>query len=239
MYKKQLLLAHRGFSGVIPENTMIAFDAASLFEFDGVELDVHLTKDKQIVIIHDETTERTSLINKEIEFSTLEELRECDLSAFHKHKYKKQEILTLEEFLNKFLDIFSIINVEIKTDQKQYDGIEEKINDLSKKYGNKFFDKIVFSSFNFKSLEKMYMLNNRYKLAFLFWKQKEFKKIDSKKIKEICKYLNPWINLYDKYKDLYIEFEMPFMLWTIKNRKKYLKYLNDPNVVAQISNYKF
>lgn len=239
MYNKQLLLAHRGFSGISPENTLKAFQAASLFEFDGVELDVHLTKDKEIVIIHDETTTRTSLVEKEVEFSTVKELKELDFGAFYKYKFQKQEIMTLEEFLDQFLDQFKVINIEIKTDEREYKGIEEKIHQLAQKYGTKLIDKVIFSSFNFNSLEKMYQLNPRYQLAFLFWKQNEFKKISIDKIKRICKYLNPWTVLYDKYKEEYKKLNIPFILWTLKDKKKYLEYLEDKDVVAQISNYKF
>lgn len=239
MYKKQLLLAHRGYSGIAPENTNLAFEMAHLFDFDGVELDVHLTKDKHLVIIHDENILRTSLIKKEIEFSTLEELKKYNYAEFFKFKVKKQEILTLEEFFDLFLDKFKMINIEIKTDEKKYFGIEKKIHHLCQKYGNKLLDKVVFSSFNFKSLEIMHDLNSNYQLGFLYWKQKEFKKIDLNKIKKICKFLNPWTVLYDKNKKEYEKLNLPFILWTIKNKTKYMKYLNDSDVFAQISNYKF
>ena len=72
---KQLILAHRGYSGISPENTQLAFEMAHQFAFDGVELDVHLTKDEHLVIIHDETTLRTAGTKKEIETSTLAQLK--------------------------------------------------------------------------------------------------------------------------------------------------------------------
>ena len=55
-----LNLAHRGFKSRFPENTKIAFLKAIDVGADGVEFDVHLTKDRQVVIIHDETLDRTS-----------------------------------------------------------------------------------------------------------------------------------------------------------------------------------
>lgn len=52
--------AHRGFSGKYPENTMLAFEKAVEIGADGAELDVQLTKDGEVVIIHDETIDRTT-----------------------------------------------------------------------------------------------------------------------------------------------------------------------------------
>ena len=68
--------AHRGFSGKYPENTMLAFRKAIEVGADGIELDVHLTKDGQLVIIHDETTDRTCGVSGKVGRMTLEELRQ-------------------------------------------------------------------------------------------------------------------------------------------------------------------
>ena len=60
MSTKPLVWAHRGASGYAPENTLAAFQKAVDLGADGVELDIQLTKDDQIVVIHDETIDRTS-----------------------------------------------------------------------------------------------------------------------------------------------------------------------------------
>ena len=52
-----LIFAHRGAAGTYPENTMISFEAAESFRADGIELDVQLTKDGKVVVIHDETVD--------------------------------------------------------------------------------------------------------------------------------------------------------------------------------------
>ncbi|WGI36325.1 glycerophosphodiester phosphodiesterase family protein [Mesomycoplasma lagogenitalium] len=239
MPKKQLILGHRGYSAIAPENTELAFEMAYQYKFDGVELDVHLTKDKHLVIIHDETTNRTALTKKEIEFSTLDELKKDDHGLFFKLQTQVQKILTLEEFLDKYLDLYQVINIEIKTDQKEYKGIEQELHKLSEKYGQKYFDKIVFSSFNFQTLRNMRKLNDKYQLAFLFWTETQFNSVDLNEIKEICQFLNPWTVLYDKNKKKYQQIGLPLMLWTLKNKRKFEEYLNDKHVYAQISNYKF
>ncbi|UUD36638.1 glycerophosphodiester phosphodiesterase [Mycoplasmopsis citelli] len=238
MRKKQLLLAHRGYSGIAPENTKLAFMLAYEYGFDGVELDVHMTKDKHLVIIHDETTDRTALVSRNIENSTLAQLKKDDHSSFFKFEVQKQRILTLDEFFQLFLDKFKLINVEIKTDVKLYPGIEEELDKLKDIYPQ-ILDKVVYSSFNFSTLERMYALDPKYKLAFLWWKKTEFKKISHKRIKQVCKYLNPWTVLYDKHKDEYKTLGLPFMLWTLNTERKYKQYLEDDKVFAQISNHKY
>ena len=61
-----ILIAHRGYSAISPENSFLAFELAYQFCFLAVELDVHLTKDQQLVIIHDANTKRTSGFDKVI-----------------------------------------------------------------------------------------------------------------------------------------------------------------------------
>lgn len=238
MAKKQFLLAHRGYSSIAPENTRIAFESAYLFGFDGVELDVHLTNDNHLVIIHDENTQRTAFVNKEIKSTNLKSLKKENQANFFKIKVAKQEIMTLKEFLDEFLEKFRFINIEIKTDVFQYQNIEEEVMKLINNYP-KAKEKILFSSFNFDTLEKLFALDNSLQLAFLWWKHSEFKKISKEKYLKICKYLNPWIDIYEKHKKEYQKLELDFCLWTLKSIKKYNKYLKDSKVFAQISNYKY
>ncbi|MDW2909825.1 glycerophosphodiester phosphodiesterase family protein [Mesomycoplasma ovipneumoniae] len=239
MPKKQLLIAHRGYSGIAPENTKLAFDLAYEFNFDGIELDVHLTKDNRIVVIHDEDTKRTAGVEKIIANSTLSELYNDDHSLHFQLETRKQTILTLEDFLDLYLDKFEVINVEIKTDQTEYIGIERIIDDLSIRYGKDFFDKIIFSSFNFSTLERMFKLNSKYQLGFLFWTKTQLTSVSEKEIKQICKYLHPWVDLYDEEPAMIEAFDLPLNLWTLKSKARYQKYLNNKHVYSQISNYKY
>lgn len=238
MHNKQLLLAHRGYSAIAPENTKLAFAAAVDFGFDGFELDVHQTKDNELVIIHDETTLRTAKTNKTVEKTDLKSLKIDDHSAFFPISVPKQEIMTLKEFLDKFLDLVELINIEVKTDLTHYVGIEKRIINLLDKYPSAK-EKIILSSFNFKSLEIIHDLNPEYKLGFLWWTHTQFKNIPTKRIKEVCQYLHPWTQVYDENKTEYKKLKLPFCLWTLKSVKKYKKYLKDKSVIAQISNYKY
>ncbi len=91
-------IAHRGFSGRYPENTMLAFEKALEAGAEGIEFDVHLTKDGQLVIIHDELLDRTTDGKGLVADCTLEELRRLDASAGYKGVYGVNRIPTLEEY---------------------------------------------------------------------------------------------------------------------------------------------
>lgn len=78
--KQTKMVAHRGLSGLERENTCAAFVAAGNRDYFGIETDVHVTSDSQFIIIHDNTTERVTGINLEVEQSTLAQLRELRLT---------------------------------------------------------------------------------------------------------------------------------------------------------------
>src|ERR1043165_3473631 len=77
-----LVIAHRGFSGIAPENTLAAFKKALAINVDYLELDVHLTKDNQVVIIHDKSIDRATNGKGKVRDFTLEELRKFDAGTW-------------------------------------------------------------------------------------------------------------------------------------------------------------
>ena len=77
---KPLIWAHRGASGSYPENTIPAFEEAIKMNSDGIELDIQLTKDGEMVVCHDETIDRTSNGSGNIKDYTLEELRQFNFN---------------------------------------------------------------------------------------------------------------------------------------------------------------
>ena len=104
MDKKVKLIAHRGWRAKYPENTMRGFREAMNLDIDGVELDVHMTKDHHIVICHDQTLDRTTDKNGSICDMTLPEIREADAGIKFGEEFKGEKIPTLEEFLDVFAD---------------------------------------------------------------------------------------------------------------------------------------
>lgn len=140
------IYAHRGFSGNYPENTMLAFKKAVEAGVDGIELDVHLTKDNELVIIHDEDIKRTSNGEGLVRDMTLEELKKFDYSATYAGVYGFNEIPTLREYFDYIKDTGVITNIELKTGIFEYPTIEGRVIDMIKEYGLE--DKIILSSFN-------------------------------------------------------------------------------------------
>ena len=132
---------------------MLAFRKAEEAGADGIELDVHLTKDGEVVIIHDELLDRTTDGKGWVKDYTLAELKELDASAGFKGVYGKNEIPTLREFLEFMKPTRLITNIELKTGIFTYPGIEKKVLELIDEY--QLRDRIIISSFNHYSVLRM------------------------------------------------------------------------------------
>lgn len=149
---KMYTFGHRGFSGCYPENTMLSFKkAVEVVCVDGIELDVHLSKDDELVIIHDETIDRTTDGKGFVKDKTLAELKALDASyTFPQYKGNDSKIPTFEEYCKYISSTDVITNIEIKTNLIYYKDIEEKTIKMVKKYGLE--NKVIFSSFNHLSM---------------------------------------------------------------------------------------
>lgn len=148
-------LAHRGFSGKYPENTLLAFKmACETPGCNGIELDVQLTKDGEAVVIHDETIDRTCTNGTGfVKDYTYEELRKLDVSYKYAGKVEPQHIPTLREYFELVKDYDIVTNIELKTSVFEYPGIEQKVWDLIQEFDIK--DKIIISSFNHFTVKRM------------------------------------------------------------------------------------
>ena len=153
--ERPLVWAHRGASGYLPENTMEAFEKAVELGADGIELDVHLSRDGEIVVIHDETLERVSDGTGWVKDKTLEELRKFNYNRTHP-ELSHADIPTLREVFAFMKPTGKTINVELKTGIVYYEGIEEKVAALVKEMGME--DQVLYSSFYHKSCTKMHEL---------------------------------------------------------------------------------
>lgn len=107
--------AHRGASGYAPENTLEAFKKAEKMKADGVELDVQLTKDGELVVIHDETVDRVSGEKGFVKDYTLKELKRLNVSKHMPSYDKKTRIPTLDEVFDLLKNTEMTINIELKT----------------------------------------------------------------------------------------------------------------------------
>ena len=145
--------AHRGFSGKYPENTMLAFQKAFETGADGIELDVQLTKDGEVVIIHDETVDRTTDGTGYVRDYPLEVLQKLDASYLYKKEVGFWPIPTLREYCEWVCEKDLVTNIELKTSVFEYKGIEKKVLDLIREY--QLEKKVIVSSFNHFSILRM------------------------------------------------------------------------------------
>lgn len=158
--------AHRGCSQMYPENTLLAFEKAMNIEgLAGIELDIQLTKDEEIVVIHDERVDRTTEGIGYVKDYTLKELKRFHIYA---DENRTQHIPTIEEVLDLVepkLKAGMRLNIELKNSVYPYTGMEEKITGIIQK--RNLENAVIYSTFYAKSLEKLRKLDSRIELAIL------------------------------------------------------------------------
>lgn len=233
MSTKPLVWAHRGASGYAPENTLAAFQKAVDLDADGVELDIQLTKDDQIVVIHDEMIDRTSDGKGWVKDYTLEELRAFNYNRT-KPEYKHADIPTMREVFELLKPTGLFINIEIKTGVVFYEKIEEKILALAKEMGME--DRVCYSSFNHYTVTRIHELKPDAEVGFLYADGP----IDmpSYGVKHGVNALHPALyNLqYDGFVKECKEKGLKLNVWTV-NERPYMEMCCQYGVDAIITNY--
>lgn len=225
--------AHRGFSGKYPENTMLAFEKAIAEGVDGIELDVQLTKDGEVVIIHDETIDRTTNGKGYVVEYTYEELSKFDASYVYTGKMGFNKIPTLREYFELVKDLDIVTNIELKTGINEYLGIEEKVWDMIKEFGLQ--DRIIISSFNHFSVMRMKKLAPEMKYGFL----SEDWIIDAGKYTHshgVQCYHPRFNNLIPEVIDELKSYGLEINTWTV-NKEEDMRYLISHGIDAIIGNY--
>lgn len=160
------IFAHRGASAYAPENTMESFELAAKQGADGIELDVHVTKDGEVVVTHDEKIDRVSNGSGFIKDMTLRELKRL---SFHNHmeSYVGAGIPTLREVLEYVSTTNMDVNIELKTGIYWYPQIEEKTAFIVQETG--MHDRVIYSSFNHHSIAKIKEIDSTAETAWLFY----------------------------------------------------------------------
>ncbi|MGN0277786.1 MAG: glycerophosphodiester phosphodiesterase family protein [Lachnospiraceae bacterium] len=158
--------AHRGCSQQYPENTLLAFEKAiGLKNLAGIELDIQLTKDGEIAVIHDERVDRTTESIGFVRDYTLAELKKLHIYADVNPSQKIPAIEEVFDLIEPRLKAGMKLNIELKNSVYTYPGMEEKILDLVAKRGVE--DAIIYSSFSAKSIETIKKLNPRAETGIL------------------------------------------------------------------------
>ena len=165
------VFAHRGASGDYPENTMLSFRKSLEIGVDGIELDVHKSKDGELVVIHDEDIQRTFKGKGLVKDYTLEELQQFTCRKFEFVNNDHCKIPTLRDVFELIKDEDITLNIEAKTDLIHYD-IEQDILNLIYEY--KINNKILISSFNHDCINIFKNLDSNIHYGALYEYEKDY-----------------------------------------------------------------
>ncbi len=143
-FPRPILFAHRGDLAHAPENTLPAFEQALQKGADGVELDVNLTADGHVVVIHDSTVNRTTDGTGRVASLTLEAIQKLDAGSWYNEKFAGTKVPLLEEVFG-IIGKDKMINIELKGFSAQRGGLVTKVCELIKRHNNQ--SQILFSSF--------------------------------------------------------------------------------------------
>ncbi|WP_339251411.1 glycerophosphodiester phosphodiesterase family protein [Sporosarcina sp. FSL W8-0480] len=194
-----IIVGHRGASAYEPENTLPSFELAEKLDADYIELDVHLTKDGELIVMHDDEVDRTTESIGKIKDFTLTELKELnanqekgEIVAVTGRDKDAYEIPTLREVFDEMENDIHYV-IELK-DTEQYVGIEKKLVDLMKEYeliekDSKGHPKAVIHSFDKKALKEVHKLEPAIPLLQLIsFDEDEEAEISKKELKDLLSY---------------------------------------------------
>lgn len=154
---KILKIGHRGAKGYEPENSLVSFEKAIQMGADGIELDVHLSLDGHLIVIHDETIDRTTNGKGVVNQLTLQELKSFTIN-------EKYTIPTLEEVLD-LVNKRCFINIELKNQDTAESVVQLIEHYISEKNWN--HDHFLVSSFDWNTLQQVRFLNENIRIGVL------------------------------------------------------------------------
>ncbi|HEY9701374.1 MAG TPA: glycerophosphodiester phosphodiesterase family protein [Allocoleopsis sp.] len=166
------IIAHRGYSGITPENTITAFRTALQYLADSVEFDVQLTADQVPIIIHDYTLERTTNGFGLVREKTLSELKLLDNGSWFNKEFAGEKIPTLEEGLEVLQDIPKHIYIEVKNAHLWEDKDRDNLINIMEKI--QVFNKCYIISFDHEFIDKIRAMNKEIKIGYLVARAEEY-----------------------------------------------------------------
>lgn len=158
-------MGHRGAREAAPENTLSSFLAAETMGAHGIELDVMLSKDDKLIVIHDYDLDATTNGKGAVKEYTLAEIKELDAGAWFDESFTGERIPVLEEVIE-ILDPLTLINIELKTETPATDGLENMVVDVIQKYD--LYDRVVVSSFNPIALLRVKVADKKIPVGLLY-----------------------------------------------------------------------
>jgi glycerophosphoryl diester phosphodiesterase len=215
---KLLTVAHRGASGYAPENTIAAFHKAVELKADFFELDVQMSKDGELVLIHDTSVDRTTDGSGEVGDLTFEELRGLDAGSWFSPEYAGEQIPTFGEALDHFRGKIGFL-IEIKAPWL-YPGIELKVADELIKHnmhlpsnGN-----VILQSFDHTSVQRFHAILPKVPVGVLTSQAQELTEAKLQEFATYADYVNQSLNLVTKHAvDQIHALDMDIYVWTLRN----------------------
>jgi glycerophosphoryl diester phosphodiesterase len=120
------LVGHRGNASMCPENTMVSISSAIKLCVDRIEIDIHMTKDGQIILMHDRTLNRTTNGTGEVRDHTLDEIKQYDAGSWFSPEFAGEKIPTLDEILDLINGKCELL-IEVKNHSGYTPGIEDSV----------------------------------------------------------------------------------------------------------------
>ena len=181
-----LVLAHRGANKVAPQNTIPAFKKAMEFLSDGLETDVHLSKDGHIVICHNYTIDETSNGVGRVDEMTLAELKKYDFGSYFSNDFLGVQLPTLPELLD-LTKSMSLINIEIKPPKKDCDLVKRVVETIHE-YG--IINNSIVSCFDPECIRQVKEFDKNVKTGLLYEDDYLGNEIISFGVAKYCQQLN-------------------------------------------------
>ena len=184
-FKTPWIVGHRGYCAKYPENTLISFQAAVEAGARMIELDVMLSRDRKVTVIHDATLERTTNGHGNVAEFNLAELQQLDAGSWFDSRFADQQVPQLSEVLD-LLKGRVYINIEIKSNAYEShhppDAIEKQVVELLRRQG--LLDTSIVSSFDVNILEQIASMKNIPAIALISEKPADNKTV------QLCTRLN-------------------------------------------------
>ena len=161
--------AHRGASGHAPENTLAAFRLAFAMGAEMCELDIQQTADDRLVVMHDDTLERTTNGNGNLWEMTLAELQRYDAGLWYDQKFSGETLTTLEQVIAFARDKMKL-NIEVKIHGHERKNLPALVVETIRR--EKFVGDCVVTSFDWKTVDEIKKLAPELKVGYIFgWKE--------------------------------------------------------------------
>jgi glycerophosphoryl diester phosphodiesterase len=166
--RKPTIVGHRGASGLAPENTLAAFQAAADLKIDGVEFDVQRTTDGHLIVFHDDELDRTTDGQGAVYDRTLAEIKVLDAGVKFDPRFRGERIPTLEETFELLRPTNLLLFVELK-DPWRFPGMEQEVADLIRRYN--LVDRAQVRSFYHASLHTFFRVAPEIPLSALWFER--------------------------------------------------------------------